>query len=324
MRILVTGANGFLGAHAAARLAADGYDVRATARQPLDWRANPRIEVMPADLAADDLAALVGGCSAVVHCAARASPWGPRELFVRDNVLATQRLVDAAVASGSVRRFVHISSPSIYFRYQDQLDIDEAFTPPSRWPTFYAETKWLSEQAVLAAPGIGPVALRPRAIFGEGDRAILPRLIAVARRGFFPLPAGGRSIIDVTCVENVVDAIVLALQAPATVKGRAFNLTNGEPMPVRELLERLFAALDLPVRTLALPRMLALGLAAGAETLSLLRAGRAEPPITRYGMGLLAYSQTLSIASARTALGYRPRVSTEEGLQRFAARSGRP
>jgi nucleoside-diphosphate-sugar epimerase len=324
MHILVTGANGFLGAHAAARLAADGYDVRATARQPLDWYANPRIEVMAADLATDELAALVADCDAVVHCAARASPWGPREQFLRDNVQATQRLVTAAVASGRIRRFVHISSPSIYFRYRDQLDISETFTPPSRWPTFYAETKWLSEQAALAARSIGPVALRPRAIFGEGDRAILPRLVAVARRGFFPLPAGGRSIIDVTCVENVMDAIGLALQAPAAVEGRAFNLTNGEPMPVRALLTRLFAALDLPVRTLALPRMLALGLAAGAEALSTLRAGRDEPPITRYGMGLLAYSQTLSIAAARTALGYRPRVSTEEGLRRFALRNGRP
>ncbi|HUG71865.1 MAG TPA: NAD-dependent epimerase/dehydratase family protein [Steroidobacteraceae bacterium] len=323
MRVLVTGANGFLGAHVVARLAAAGHEIRASARQPLR-AVSSGVEAAEADLASGALPPLVAGCEAVVHCAARAAPWGPRDAFLRDNVEATRRLVDAALAAGTVRRFVHISSPSIYFRYRDATDIGEQFAPPVHWPTAYAETKWASEQIALAARGIGPVALRPRAIFGPGDRAILPRLVAVARRGFFPLPGGGRAAVDVTCIDNVLDAIDLALRAPASVEGRAFNITNGEPMPVRELLSRLFLALGMPVRLVVLPRPIALGLAACAEGIALLRSSGTEPAITRYGMGLLAYSQTLSIAAARQLLGYQPRVSTEEGLRRFAAGSPHP
>lgn len=320
MRILVTGANGFVGAHVVAHLAARGHAVHATARQSLA-AAPPGVEALQADLAGSDLAALLEGCEAVVHCAARASPWGPRALFERDNVVATQRLVDAAVAAGAIRRFVHISSPSIYFDYRDARDIGEEFTPPSRWPTTYAETKWRSEQLVFAAPGIGPVVLRPRAVFGAGDRAILPRLVAVARSGFFPLPGDGRAEVDVTCVENLVDAVALALAAPAGIEGRAFNITNGEPLPVRELLAQLFSALGMSVRTISLPRNLALGLASCAEGIACLRPGRPEPRVTRYGMGLLAYSQTLSIVAAREQLGYRPRLGTAQGLRQFAAGS---
>lgn len=319
MRVLVTGANGFVGAHVVAHLAGCGYAVRATARQHLTAAPPPGVEPVQADLAGSDLAPLLDGCEAVVHCAARASPWGTRALFERDNVLATQRLVNAAVAAGGVRRFVHISSPSIYFNYRDAWDIVEVFTPPSRWPTIYAETKWRSEQAVFAAPGIGPVALRPRAVFGAGDRAILPRLLAVARTGFFPLPGGGRAAVDVTCVENVADAVALALGAPADIEGRAFNITNGEPLSVRELLAQLFSALGMPVRTIFLPRSVALGLASCAEGMACLRRGRPEPRVTRYGMGLLAYSQTLSIVAARERLGYRPRIGTAQGLRQFAA-----
>ncbi|MEO8314787.1 MAG: NAD-dependent epimerase/dehydratase family protein [Pseudomonadota bacterium] len=318
MRILVTGASGFLGEQVVARLSV-GHIVRATARRPLQTsRDAAAIEAVQMDLADGDLRLLVADCDAIIHCAARTAPWGPRELFMRDNVMATRRLLDAAVAAGTVRRFVQISSPSIYFRWRDALDLSEDFDLPACWPTPYAESKWISEQAVLAESRLGPVALRPRAVIGAGDRAIVPRIVALAQRGYFPLPGGGRALIDVTCVDNVVDAIELALQAPSAAEGRAFNITNGEPMSVRNLLTRLFAALDLPVRLISAPRSLANGVATSLELLARLRRGT-EPSVTRYGMGLLAYSQTLSIDAARSTLGYRPRVSVDEGIRRYAA-----
>jgi nucleoside-diphosphate-sugar epimerase len=316
MRILVTGASGFLGGRVVARLSTAGHVVRATSRRALQtWECAAAIDAVQVDLAEGDLRPLVADCDAIIHCAARASPWGQRKLFMRDNVLATRRLLDAAVAAGSVRRFVQISSPSIYFRWRDALDFDV----PARWPTPYTETKWISEQAALAELRLGPIALRPRAIIGAGDRAIVPRIAALAQRGYFPLPGGGQALVDVTCVDNVVDAIELALRAPSAAEGRAFNITNGEPMPVRALLTRLFAALDLPVRMIAVPRPLAGGVAACLELLARLRRDRTEPRVTRYGMGLLAYSQTLSIDAASSALGYRPRVSVDEGIRRYSA-----
>lgn len=320
MRVLVTGASGFIGMHAAKRLAGRGYEVLATGRDRDRLSPLEAIDCLlaEADLASDRLDALLEGADAVIHCAARASPWGKRAAFWHDNVLATERLLDAARRAGTVRRFVFISSPSIYFRYRDQQQLSEAFTPPGRWPTPYAETKWVAERRVCAVPELGPVVLRPRAVFGPGDRAIAPRLIAIARRGIFPLPGGGDAWVDLTYIDNVVDAIVRALEGNSDIEGRSFNITNGEPVQVRELVTRLFSLLGMPVRQVSVPRRVALMSARLSELVARMRPGQPEPGVTLYGIGLLAYTQTLSLEAARGMLGYVPHVSLQTGLERYA------
>jgi nucleoside-diphosphate-sugar epimerase len=322
VRVLVTGASGFIGQHVARTLLARGHDVTATGRSAaaLAPLAQAGAQVASADLAVDVLDELVRGHTAIVNCAALAAPFGRRQSFVRNNVQTAERLLTAAVSAG-VTRFVHVSSPSIYSRFADQINVREAFTPPARWTTPYGETKWLSEQIVLEPrfAALEPVVIRPRAVFGEGDRVIVPRILAVARKGIFPLINRGVAQIDVTYVANVVAAIELALTTARANAGRAYNITNGEPMAVRELLERLFAALDVRVKFVPLPRSVAYGMAGVSEAIARLRADGAEPRLTRYGIALLAHSLTLDISSARGRLGYAPRVSVQEGLERCAA-----
>jgi nucleoside-diphosphate-sugar epimerase len=322
MRVLVTGAGGFIGRHVAAALAARGHEVVATGRSSaaLEPLAVAGVRTQGADLAADPLDSLAAGCAAVVHCAARAAPWGRRAAFVRDNVVATERLL-AAAARAKVRRFVHLSSPSIYSAARHQLGVAEDFSEPQRWSTAYAETKWLAEQRVLAAQfaALEPVVLRPRAVFGEGDRAIVPRIAAVARNGVFPLIDRGAAVIDVTYVGNVVDAVELALATSSANAGRAYNITNGEPLQVRELLDLLFGALGIRVRFVPLPRPVASLIAAAAEAVAALRADGAEPRLTRYGVALLAYSMTLDISAARERLKFAPLISVRDGFARYAA-----
>ena len=310
MRVLITGAAGFIGGHAARRFAARGHEVIATARS-----AGPNA----CDLSQDPLDSLTRDCEVIVHCAARASPWGPREIFWRDNVLATERLLVAALRAGTVRRFVHVSTPSIYFNGRDQLNRGEEFQAPRSWPTAYAESKWAAECRVRAETALAPVILRPRAVFGPGDRAIAPRLIALAERGIVPLPGGGGALTDVTYIDNVIDAIEAAVGAPGSAVGRAFNITNGEPITVRDLLSRLFGALGIHTRQVSLPRALVNIAARCSEAFAKLRPGQPEPRITRYGVGLLSYSQTLCIDAARSQLGYAPAVSISDGLARYAA-----
>jgi nucleoside-diphosphate-sugar epimerase len=311
MNVLVTGAAGFIGRHAVAGLRARGHGVVAHARKPGDAD-------VAADLVHDALEPLLEGVDAVVHCAALSSPWARAHEFEAANVIATERLLAAARHAG-VRRFVHVGSPSIYFRFADQLGVTEEFVPPRRWITDYARTKWESELRVRAAADLGlpVVVLRPRAVFGPGDRAILPRLLQVAARGWFPLVHGGRASIDVTCVQNCVDAIALALDSPVA-DGRAYNISNGEPLAVKDLVDALFAALDLDVRRVHVPRGLAVALAGVAETVAKLRPGRPEPRLTRYGIGVIGYSQTLDLSRARRELGYAPRVPTATGIAEFA------
>lgn len=320
-RVLVTGASGFIGSHVALHLHAAGHEVIASGRDAarLGVLAAAGLHTRAGDLCRDALPALVDGAEAVVHCAALSSPWGGRELFLAANVLATRRLLDAARQCG-VQRFVHFSSPSIYFRLADQLNTPEAFEPPRRWINAYAESKWLGEQCVreAASAGLSSVVLRPRAVFGEGDRAIFPRLLALAERGWFPRIGDGAAQIDVTCVANVVGAVEACLRPGTPADGRAYNITNGEPMTVSELLGQLFRALDLKVRMIPLPRQVALLLGALSETVANSLPGRPEPRLSRYGVGVLGFSQTLDISAARQQLGYAPRTSVADGIDRFA------
>ncbi|MEG2805237.1 NAD(P)-dependent oxidoreductase [Stenotrophomonas sp.] len=319
-QILVTGASGFIGQHVATQLATTGHQVIATGRDqtrlPLG---NATIRRLPADLASDALDGLLEGCEVVVHCAALSSPWGRAEDFQRANVTATARLLDAS-RRHRVRRFIHLGSPSIYFQFRDQYDLGEAFTPPARWITDYARSKWASECQVLAATGHGmqTLILRPRAVYGEGDRAILPRLLAVAARGWFPLIHGGRALIDVTHIDNLVALIAHCVDADVPGDGRAYNVSNGAPVQVRTLLETLFAALAQPVRLVPLPRGAALALATLAEQWARCRPGQPEPRLSRYGVGVLGYSQTLDIGRARRELAYQPHTDLAASLARYA------
>jgi nucleoside-diphosphate-sugar epimerase len=320
-RVLVTGASGFIGSHVARHLHAQGHDVLATGRDMTRLDVLPRagIATCVRDLASAPLASLTEGVDVVVHCAALSSPWGRREQFMSANVVATERLLDAARQSG-VRRFVHFSSPSIYFRLADQFNTPEAFEPPRRWINAYAETKWMAEccirRAVLA--GLPAVILRPRAVFGEGDHAIFPRLLALAQRGWFPSIGNGEAIIDVTYVTNVVAAVQAIMQDDVPADGRVFNITNGEPMQVRELLHHLFGALDLKVRMIPVSRRIAVALGRASEVIANGLPGRPEPRLSRYGAGVLGFSQTLDISAARQQFGYAPTVSVVEGIGRFA------
>ena len=319
-RILVTGASGFIGSHVVEHLAALGHQVLASGRDP-DRLLHLRgcAQRSSADLSVDALEPLTEGCESVVHCAALSSPWGTAESFSRANVLATRRLLAASRRTG-VRRFIHLGSPSIYFRFQDQFDIGEAFAPPRRWITEYARSKWESELCVraAAAEGLQALVLRPRAVFGERDQAILPRLMAIADRGWFPMIHGGDAVIDVTHVDNLARLIGHSLDADVVADGRAYNVTNGDPIRVGELVTRLFAALDRHVRLIPVPRNVAVAIAGIAERIAQLRPRRPEPRLTRYGVGVLGYSQTLDIARARLELGYAPEMSLDQGIERYA------
>lgn len=319
-RILVTGATGFIGSHAVRRLADAGHAIVATGRNRARLASiDTRAHAVSADLIRDPLEPLLHACDAVVHCAALSSPWGRTEDFQAANVHATERLLEAARREG-VSRFIHLGSPSIYFRFRDQFDVGEEFQPPRRWITDYARSKWESECRVSAASGrdLQTLILRPRAVFGEGDRAILPRLLAVAARGRFPLVGGGQALIDVTHIDNLVELIAACVSADLPGNARAYNVSNGEPVRVRHLLETLFSSLDREVRLINVPRAALLALAALSERFARLRPGQPEPRLTRYGIGVLGYSQTLDISRARRELHYRPQMGVADGIARYA------
>lgn len=322
MKLLVTGGTGFLGTHLAHRLQELGHEVTAIGRNPAKGAALAArgIRFIAADLA--DEAAIQAACrgqEAVFHTGALSSPWGAPAAFHAANVLGTRHIVDGCLQHG-VSRLVHVSTPSIYNSYTAHLGVREDAPLPAKPVNEYARTKLLAEGEVQRgfAAGLPVVTLRPRAIFGPGDQAILPRLIQVAQRGRMPLINGGRALIDLSYVENVVDALLLGLSAPEGCSGRTYNITNGEPMELRTLLTALFERLSMPVKMVDLPWGAAWGIASALEAVYRLLPGRPEPPLTRFAVGSIGLSQTLDITAARTELGYTPRVSVFEGIERFA------
>lgn len=324
MKVVVTGGTGFLGRHVVWRLAARGHAVVFTGRRAQEAAtvralAHGAVEFIAIDHGAGDARAALSACcrgaDAIVHCAALAAPWGRRSAFERSNVTATAEVLGAC-RDHAIARLVHISSPSVYFAYADRLQVheDSPLPPPVN---DYARTKRRAEELVLAARLPQSVILRPRAIFGPWDNALLPRLLRLIRLGRVPLLRGGRAIVDLTYVDNVVDAIEAALALPADPAGATpiLNISNGEPIAVADLFARIAAAFDLPLHTVARPYFAADLAVRLLETCARL-APAWEPPLTRYSLGAIAFSQTLDLARARAVLDYRPRVSVDEGIRR--------
>lgn len=316
MHVLVTGATGFLGGRTVGALLSRGSRVTALGRDPVKLAG---LQAQGAITMAHDLSfgppdlTQFAEVDALVHCAALSSPWGRMRDFEAANVTGTQSAITAARTLG-VRRFVHVSSPSVYFRFAHQFGVRES-DPLPRPVNAYAATKVASERLVLSAPDLNPVILRPRGLYGRGDTALLPRLVEAARHGPLPRLNGGKTVTDLTHVSDVAAAILAALDARNDCTGRVFNISGGEALNVYDVAEAAARSAGVTVRWRQLPTALALTYARSAEAVARLRPGQPEPPVTAYGVGLFAYSQTLDISAAREVLGWQPRMEFETGLR---------
>lgn len=319
-RVLVTGASGFLGGYVVPELQRHGHEVYAAGR---DADALARV-ADPEHRVRGDLEALGSRelrVDAVIHCAALSTPWGPWKDFRTANVDGTARVVDFARRNG-VRRIVHVSSPSVYAAARDRIGIRESEVDPRNRLNGYIRSKIAAEQLLRRALDAGDieelVIVRPRGLIGVGDPSLVPRLLAVHERIGVPLFGGGDNLIDVTAVENVASALRLALTHGDPVGG-VYNITNGEPRPFRELLSTLLGLLGEKPRFRPLNRRIAWASAGVLEGVCTAVPGRPEPPLTRYTLSTIAYSQTLDISRAVAELGYRPEVSLDDALARVAA-----
>ncbi len=315
MRVLVTGGTGFLGRYVARALLQRGDQVSLMGRNFSGAADLLALGAQPLAVDLRDGAAVRQACAsvqAVCHCGALSAPWGKPAEFYATNAGGTRSVVEGCCQHG-VERLVYISSPSVIFTGRDHVDLTEAAPYPRRFTSLYALTKKLGEDAVRACPQVPAVILRPKAIFGPGDQALLPRLVAAARRGRLPQIGDGRNLVDLTYVENAAWAAVLALSAPAAV-GRAYTITNGEHASLWGLIRRVLERLGIPAPRRVLPVSLAWAAALAMEAASAL-SGR-EPLLTRYSVLALARTQTYDITAARRDLGYQPQISLAQGIER--------
>lgn len=329
MKTLVTGASGFLGARLARRLADDGHDVSLLVRRSSnlqDLGELSRFHLVYGDLTDEDsLEAATHGIDVVFHSAARVDERGVRAQFVAENLAATEHLLSSAHSNG-VGRFVFVSSPSALMEYDggDQIGIDESVPYPKRYLNLYSETKALAEQSVLAAdrPGFVTCALRPRAIWGPGDRSgPIVRLLGRAHTGALPDLSNGRRVLASLChVDNIVDAAVKSMRSDE-VGGKAYFIADEEITDIWPFMAETARefGIDAPSRT-PNPRVVSAAVSV-IETVWKIPylAKRHSPPLSRYVLALLTRSATFDTGAARRDFGYVPVVDRVGGLVEFKA-----
>ncbi|GAC1031946.1 NAD(P)-dependent oxidoreductase [Pseudomonas sp. No.21] len=320
MKILVTGASGFIGGRFARFALEQGLAVRVNGRRPeaVEHLVRRGAEFVQGDLADPELAlALCDDIEAVVHCAGAVGVWGSYQHFYQANVEVTENMVEACLKR-KVRRLVHLSSPSIYFDGRSHVGIREEQVP-KRFSDHYGATKYLAEQKVFAAEefGLEVIAFRPRFVTGAGDTSIFPRLIEMQRKGRLAIIGNGLNKVDFTSVHNLNEVLLSGLLAAGPALGKVYNISNGQPVPLWDVVNYVLRRLDLPPVTRHMPFAIAHAAATLNETVCKLLPGRPEPSLFRLGVAVMARDFSLDISRARHYLEYDPTASVWSALDEF-------
>lgn len=307
-RILITGASGFVGGAFMRRFSGrEDLLLHGVARRPMPWSNSTQLDLtreFSLDFTPD----------VVIHAAAHVSPWGSAREFREKNILATENVINFCRQSG-MPKLIYVSSSSVFYRDAPQLNITEQSPIGPDFINDYAASKYAGELRVGDYEG-DSVILRPRAIFGPGDTVLFPRILAAAKRGRLPLfdsPAGP-AVGDLIYITTLCDYLLKAALTPA-ITG-AYNLTNAEPVAFQALLLDVLQRLGLPTPTRRLKVQHAMWLAGALEAIYRCFRITREPPLTRYGVSVLAHSKTFDVRKMLADFGP-PSVSLAAGVTEF-------
>ncbi|RLU03749.1 MAG: NAD(P)-dependent oxidoreductase [Ketobacter sp.] len=324
MKILITGGTGFIGQHYVRHLCATRQDVKVFFSGRNLEQGNQLAALTGAHYYRGDLHDLpfvnliCKDMDLVVHCAGRSGLWGPYVEYYQANVVATEHMLAAAMDAG-VQRFVNLGTPSVYFDFNDHLNVTEDFLPP-RFADHYARTKYQAETRVLRAHSeqMRTLSLRPRFVIGPGDHSILPRLIRSHQLGRLMQIGEGRNIVSMTGIANMMQGLDCAVFGPDDICGDVYNLSDPQPVNFWDTVNSLMALISLPPVTRKVSYGVAFALAATVEAYYRLRRSEQEPDVMRYKVAVMGNSFTLNIERARRKLGYDPHTPLNDTLADFA------
>lgn len=320
--ILVTGATGFLGKYVIKESEKENVKIIAIGRRENIGNSlkSDKTEFYKVDFSnIEELEKLFKShkIDKVIHAGALSSAWGKWEDFYNSNVLGTENIAKMCLKY-NIKRLVYISSPSVYTEKRDRLNIKEDEVNETNELNYYIKTKIMSEKLLqdYIEKGLYTVILRPRGLIGIGDPSLIPRLLNANSKIGIPIFNEGKNLVDITCVENVAYACVLALNTE-NIKGEVFNITNGEQAKFKDILENFLYAIDEKPKYLKLPFGLLYGVACITEKIFKTFNIEKEPTLTRYTVCTLGFSQTLNIEKAKEKLGYKPKITLEEGINAY-------
>ena len=323
MNLFVTGGSGFLGQRLIARLKQEGHVVTALSRSPKSDATLNALGATPLRGALSDIAvwqAALAGQDVVVHAASPIDVWGDWADFERDILRASLDLYKAA-ARHHVRRFIQISSESVLQGAGPLLDVAESHPYPAEPNSFYGKAKMLVERELLAHVGATEcIILRPTFIWGQGGEQ-LDKVIDKVRRGQFMWIDHGAAPMEMVHVDNVVEAVRLALTQGRSAQ--VYWVTDGRPMPARAFLGALLGARGVEAPAKSVPAGLARPLAAAVEAVWRLLGLKSVPPLSRFQLDFIALPRRYDLGKSQRELGYSPVRTFEQGLAEMQA-GGQP
>ena len=322
MKALVTGGGGFLGKAIVKRLRERGDEVRSFSRNPHPELTEMGVEHCRGELAdAGAVKRAAEGCDIIFHVAAKAGVWGPYEEFYRANVLGTKHVIDACRLHG-IKRLVYTSSPSVVFDGSDMEGVDESVPYPEHFEAFYPQTKAEAERLVLQANDqtLATVALRPHLIWGPEDNHLVPRILERGAKGALRKLGSRECLVDTVYIDNAALAHLQAadhLAVGSVVAGKTYFLSQGEPLPIWDVVNRILDAGGFPPVTRIISPSLAYSIGAILEKVYGLLNLKGEPRRTRFVAKELSTSHWFDLSAARNDFGYQPEVTFDEGIERL-------
>ncbi|MDR1045588.1 MAG: NAD-dependent epimerase/dehydratase family protein [Candidatus Adiutrix sp.] len=334
MKVLLSGAQGFLGGRILDFLLERGWTVRTVTRRPAPEIAARGVETLLADLRdGPAVRAAARGVDGVIHCAAKSGVWGPLDDYLQANLVGSFNVLEAARRGGAAW-LVGASSPSVVHSGRPLDGVDESAPYAARPERPYAYSKMLAERMILAADqpgGFRTAALRPHLIWGPGDPHFLPRLKAKAAAGRLWL-LKSTALVDGTYIDTAAEAFLAAAGLfragrGDVIGGRAYFVAQGEPLTAPDLISRILQAVSPPGQSLKASGLLPawLGRAGGSvlERAWYLLRLKGEPPLTGFVAEELSLPHWFRLDRLKRDLDFKAPVSLAEGLERLRQHSRR-
>ena len=318
----VTGGSGYIGRNLLRELVRQGHRVSALTRSKTSAQKVRDIGAEPVHGDMLDKQALLEGMQGMrylLHLAADTNHSGTTRQQEETNLNGTKNVFDAARQAG-VQRALHLSSEAVLLTGKPLRNADESIPMPDQFPGGYSCTKAMAEQIALAAAtsGFDVVVLRPRFVWGRDDTTALPQLAEAAQSGKLAWIDGGAYLTSTTHVDNVVQAMLLAMEKGRT--GEVYFATDGDPVPFRDFVTRLLATQGIEAPTRKVPRWLVVPVVRLGEIASKLTGGKLHGPMSWHEYATLGVEVTLNIDKACRELGYAPVISIDEGMAELKTR----
>ena len=321
-RVVVTGGGGFIGSAIVRRLLAGGDRVTVIGRSKYPELEVQGVRCLQGDISDQNLMDhALHGADLVFHVAAKAGIWGPWKEYEKTNIKGTAACIHGCRKNG-IAALVYTSTPSVVFGNRSLEGVDEK-TPYARKPLcHYVTSKIVAERLMLEADSrrLRTTAIRPHLVWGPGDPHLIPRLLERGRAGKLKIVGRGRNRVDISYIDNVVQAHLLAadnLLGKGDAGGRAFFIGQEEPVYLWDWINGLFADLGIGQVQKRVPFQVAFALGSVLELVYTGLRRTVEPPMTRFVAQQLAKSHWFDHGAAREILGYQPEISIEVGMKRL-------